>query len=104
MKTIVAATDFSPISENAVRYAADLAVSLGTRLALIHVYTIPVVVGDMPIPANSLKEAEANTIKQLETLRDNLTTRTGTRIEIRLVARPGDVVRQLEDYCNEIKP
>jgi hypothetical protein len=37
MKTIIAPTDFSPVSLNAVNFAADMAVSVDSSLLLFHV-------------------------------------------------------------------
>ena len=58
MKTIIAATDFSPNSENAVHYAADMATVLGAELHLLHVYSIPIPVSEVPIPVVDAKEIE----------------------------------------------
>jgi nucleotide-binding universal stress UspA family protein len=43
MKTIIAATDFSPASKNALRFAADMAVDFQTDLLIVHATHIPVV-------------------------------------------------------------
>jgi len=43
MKTIVAATDFTPASWNAVRFAAEMAIDFRTDLMIVHATHIPVV-------------------------------------------------------------
>ena len=42
MKTIIVQTDFSPVSLNAVNFAADMAVAIDASILLFHVYNIPV--------------------------------------------------------------
>ncbi len=53
MKTILAPVDFSPVSLDAARYAASLAVDLKLELFLLHVVQMPVVYGDVPMPAGN---------------------------------------------------
>jgi len=43
MKTILATVDFSPASDNAVHYAANLCRYFGAKLVLFHAYHVPVV-------------------------------------------------------------
>ena len=45
IKTIMAPTDFSPHSEEATRYAADLAQKLNARLILFYVFDRPLLAG-----------------------------------------------------------
>ena len=44
MRTIVAPTDFSSVSINALNYAADLAAAIEADLILLHVVQIPITV------------------------------------------------------------
>ena len=53
MKTILAPVDFSPVSVHAARYAASLASDLKAELFLLHVVQMPVVYGDIPMPAGN---------------------------------------------------
>jgi nucleotide-binding universal stress UspA family protein len=48
MRTIIAPTDFSAVSLNAVNYAADLAVAINAELILLHVVQIPITVSEIP--------------------------------------------------------
>lgn len=56
MKTIIAATDFSPVAENAVEYAAGIARKTNSRLVLYHSFVIPVHAGNTILPASSIQE------------------------------------------------
>jgi|GEM_PF-5913585 len=44
MTPIVFATDYSPIAQNAVIYAAELAKYLEVELEIIHAYVIPLLI------------------------------------------------------------
>lgn len=49
MSTIVAATDFSPASETACRYAAALAQDTGSSLLMFHCYVHPASISEIPL-------------------------------------------------------
>lgn len=42
MKTIIVATDFTPVAENAVEYAAAAAKQIGARLVLFHLHVVSI--------------------------------------------------------------
>ncbi len=42
MKTIIVATDFSPVADNAVEYAASAARQIGAKLVLFHLHTVSI--------------------------------------------------------------
>lgn len=104
MKTIIAATDFSPASLNAVDYAADMACQLSARLSIINVYTIPLPVSDGTIPVFYVEEAEESSQRQLSALKDKLLVRTGQRIIIHTEMRGGAILPEIESYCATVKP
>jgi nucleotide-binding universal stress UspA family protein len=104
MKTIVSPTDFSAISLNAVNYAADLACVIGTDLSLVHVYTIPVAISEVPVPAYSLTELLTEAEEQMKVLKEEIMFRTGGRIKIDTEIREGEVVSELNDYCSSVNP
>jgi nucleotide-binding universal stress UspA family protein len=104
MRTIIAATDFSPVALNAVNYAADLARLLTFRLLIIHVYSVPVPVSEVPIPAVSAEELEADASKQLHALKDQLRLRIGSAIDIQAEIRQGEIINEMNDCCAGIQP
>ncbi len=103
MKPIVAPTDFSPASINAVHYAADMADRLGLRLDLLHVYTIPVPVSEVPIPFN-VEQAEADASTLLHKLKADLQKRTANRLGIRTVVKGGDTFAEIKEHCETVDP
>ena len=56
MKTIIAATDFGPVSGNAVKYAADMASMLSAKLVLFHAFQVPVPVSEVPVAVYTSEE------------------------------------------------
>ena len=56
MKLIIAPTDFSAISDNAIKYATDMAVAMGTNLMLVNVYQLPISFSEVPLVTISLDE------------------------------------------------
>lgn len=104
MKTIIAPTDFSGISVNAVKYAASLAMLTGNSLTLFHVYPLQVAISEVPSPDYTLKDLSATAESRMEELRDQITTYTGGRLSIHTVVRQGNIRSELEQYCESIDP
>jgi nucleotide-binding universal stress UspA family protein len=104
MKTIVAPTNFSAASINAVNYAADMACVIGTSLSLLHVYPIPVSFSDVAAPAYSIAELVADAEEQMKLVKEKLMYRTRDRIKITTEIKQGDVVLGIDEYCHTINP
>ena len=104
MKTIIAATDFSPMSLNAANYAADMARMTDAQLILFHVYAVPMAMSDIPVANYDVDQLESDATRFIERLKEKLLDRTGKRIIIHTEVRAGEVVTQLFDYCSKIKP
>jgi nucleotide-binding universal stress UspA family protein len=104
MKIIVAPTDFSAVSLNAVDYATDMACMIGAKLILLHVYTIPIPVSEVPMPVLNVEEMEDNARVQLDRLNKTLSQRTGGRITIQNEVQGGNVVDIIMEYCDKIQP
>jgi nucleotide-binding universal stress UspA family protein len=82
MKTIVAPTDFSAISVNAVNYAADLACIIGADLSLIHVCQIPMAFSEVPVTESRIDEIVRNAEEKMKVFKENILERTRERINI----------------------
>ena len=104
MRTIIAPTDFSPVSINAVNYAADMACMLRANLTLFHVYPIPQPVSEVPITEYSIEQMESDAKRKINALKEDLLDRTGERIIIHNELRAGDVLSNLTGYCAEVMP
>jgi nucleotide-binding universal stress UspA family protein len=66
ISTILVPVNFSGYSDNAVKYAVSLAQQFNSRLHFLHVFTIPVAVGDMPTLVVPIGDFEAAANAQLE--------------------------------------
>lgn len=98
MKAILAATDFSKASGNAVSYAAQLAKLSNSKLILLHVYSIPIV-ADVPVVLPVWDDLEQDFTKALERQRIALIHKHGTDFPIECVCRMGYSV---EEIVNQI--
>ncbi|MFM9911666.1 MAG: universal stress protein [Chitinophagaceae bacterium] len=104
MKTIIAPVDFTPISLNAVNYAADLACVIGTDLSLIHICTMPIAVNEVPVPVYSIEELMRSAEEKLDELKEVLLSRIGERLKINTIVRQGDIVLEIDEYCASVNP
>src|SRR4030095_7825706 len=104
MKTIIAPTDFSPISLNAVNYAADMAVAINAELLLLHVVQIPVTVIEVPLTEMEYEEMTEDTSEQLCKLADRLSMRTKDKINIHIKSMVGSVEHELKQICKLKEP
>ena len=58
MNKILVATDYSPAAQNAVKYAANLALQQNAALELLHAYIIPFAYTDSPVPLLNIDEIQ----------------------------------------------
>lgn len=103
MKTILVATDFSGAATNATDYAAEMALSINANLLLLHVYQIPVGYLEVPIPVNPgdmLLGAE----KQINDLKEEVSKKTGNKLQIRTEVRTGSFFTELKNVCKSVNP
>lgn len=103
MKTIIVATDFSPVSINAAKYAADMAIDINAEILLINVYNIPVAFTDAPLLLISVDELRKSSEELLENLKTELLNSSAT-LRIKLSAVMGDTIDELEKICADVKP
>jgi nucleotide-binding universal stress UspA family protein len=104
MKTIVAPTDFSPISKNAVNYAANLACAISGHLSLIHVCIVPVAVSEIPAPAFNTLDFMSDAEGMMERLKDDIIRRTGSRLTVYTEVLAGDITTVINQHCKEVHP
>ena len=104
MRTIIASTDFSASSLNAVNYAADMAMAINAALVLLNVFNIPVVYNDGPVivaPVERLREACE---KDLDSIRSAIVARTAGKLIIHTKCRMGNITEELAEICSNAKP
>ncbi len=56
MKTIIVATDFTPVAENAMEYAAAAARQIGAKLVLFHLHTVSIHAVNARVSPRALQE------------------------------------------------
>lgn len=103
MRSIVVPTDFSANALYAASYAADFASMIGAGLELIHVYTLPLSVSEIPI-SYTAGQMEDDLQSRMTTLKEKLSIRTAGRVSINTVIRTGDILEEINKYCESIKP
>lgn len=104
MKTIIIPTDFSPIATNAMNYGVDMAKAINANILLLYVYQVPVSMTDVPVVFVSVEELKESAELRLSKLKSSIEYITSGTIKVYTEARMGDVVDELEDLCNKIKP
>ncbi len=100
MPLIIAATDFSLISENAANYACQLALAQNARLTIIHSFVFPVMFSDIPLPAALINE----TVDDLDTEMKKVVDRfkmSYAGLDIQGIVVDGDLVGALEEYTKK---
>ena len=104
MKTIIIPTDFSPAANNAVNYGTDMAMAIDASVLLLHVYNIPVAIGDVPIVLLSVDELKKTAEDNIARLKKDLEHVTSGKVKIYTETRLGNVIDELEDVCKKIQP
>ena len=104
MKTILAPTDFSASSINAVNYAADLALAVGAQLVLCNAVQFPIAVSEINVPAIVMDNLIEMGNEELEALTDSLKIRTRNKISISSEVLYGQVEQQIELMSSKKKP
>lgn len=104
MKLIIAPTDFSPISDNAIKYATDMASAMGTNLMLVNVYQLPISFSEVPLVTISLDEIRKISEEKLAELKHNIETITAGKIKIYTESRLGDVSEEITKLTETLNP
>lgn len=104
MKLIIAPTDFSPISDNAIKYATDMATAMGTSLMLVNIYQLPISFSEVPLVTISLDEIRKISEEKLGELRHNLETITAGKLKIYTESKLGDVGEEITKMTETLSP
>jgi len=104
MKLIIAPTDFSPISDNAIKYATDMATTMQTNLMLVNVYQLPISFSEVPLVTISLDQIREISENKLAALKENLETITAGKIKIYTESRLGEVGEEINKLTETLSP
>ena len=102
MKTVIAPTDFSAISENACFYAVKLAADVKAELIIFHAMQLPVAVGDYSVSVNLFDEKGVE--KELEAIKGRLSAATGNAVNISIKNIVGSPEYEIQELCKATKP
>lgn len=100
MKNILVPVDFSKVSENAAKYAAELARCTNANLILYHVFISPVLTTNTPMVFPEPQEFEKENMKMLHALDKKLKAKYG-KIETELWSQPGFVVDEITRFTKK---
>ena len=104
MKTILAPTDFSASSINAVKYAADLAFSIKANLVLIHAIPFPIAVSEISVPCDFIDDMMEVGQKDMDELCEKIQLRTKGKISVSADIKIGTVEQEIESISSKEKP
>lgn len=102
MKTILVPVDFSVASENALKYAIELAKSMEARLILFHSYRVPMVSDTAPliVTPDELEQSSNQLLIEL----DNKFKKEKAGIKTELLSKAGFAVDTILEVIEEKKP
>jgi len=104
MNTILALTNFTPISINAVNYAADVAALMNAELQIINVCELPVAFTEVPLPTYDVDRLVKDAERQLADLKQAVFNRLPKLISIETVVKQGDILSEINRYCEDLQP
>ncbi len=103
MKNILVPTDFSKVSNNAVDYAAEMAVLMGAKITLMNVYHVPLPVTDAPAVIPDIETIEKISVAALKEVEKRLALSYGNKLKIECVSKCGFATDEIDMYAHSIK-
>jgi nucleotide-binding universal stress UspA family protein len=104
MKTIVAATDFTPVSLNAVNYAANMALAVNAMLSIIYVSPLPMAFSEVPVPPQGLDELILSSVNQMKQLKIDLDILHDGKLKIYTEVKAGMILSEIKSICENLQP
>ena len=104
MRSILVPVNFTPKSNNAARYAADMAMAINSDIHLIYVFQPPMITTEFPMPEAIIGQMRQDGLEMLNGLKDELRQRTNNKVNVTTEMTNGGVEQNLEDYCRRQQP
>ena len=104
MKLLLVPTDFSPIADNAMKYAMDMAKATNSNLMLVNMYQIPISFSEVPLVTISLDELRKISQNKLASIKHNIENITGGGIHVYTESILGEVSYEVEKLCERLHP
>jgi nucleotide-binding universal stress UspA family protein len=104
MKLIIVPTDFSPLADNALKYAMDLATAMEGSLMLLNVYQLPISFSEVPMVTISVDELRKISEEILAKIKQQIERITEGKIKIYTESKLGDVAEEVDALCKILNP
>jgi nucleotide-binding universal stress UspA family protein len=104
MKTILVPIDFSHTSNNAVDYAAKMALITNAKLILLNVYHIPAMPAEVPVVIPDIESFERDSKENLQKINQRIFLSYGKAIEVEMMSKCGFAAEEISSYADAIKP
>jgi nucleotide-binding universal stress UspA family protein len=98
MKTILVPTDFSPIADNAINYAVEIAKLTKARLIFLHAYHMPIITSEVPVVLPTAEEIEEDCMADLNRTKEKILSESGIDLDITCVCKYGLAVDEIKDF------
>lgn len=103
MHSIIVATDFSEVANNAVHFACQMAADYGKQVVVFHSYVVPVTFNDNPMPVMPLDESKEIAETAMDTLMATL-KQMYPAIAIDSHITYGEISDSLDEYSEQHQP
>ena len=100
IKTILVPTDYSTNAHQALKYAMELAEKTGAKIILLHIYYLPIYVGDLPVDPIAEESLRIDAKESLETYRKEHAS-SSPNIEIECVVKAGKIIETIVKEAKE---
>ena len=104
MKLIIVPTDFSPLADNAMKYAIDLAEAINAKIMLLNAYQIPISYTEVPLATFSLDQIQQLSKEKLKETKEHVDTITGGKIHVYTESVLGDISEEVYKLCKTLDP
>ncbi|MCF3107684.1 universal stress protein [Niabella sp. CC-SYL272] len=104
MKTIVAATNFSEVSNHAVAFAADVARMIRARLVIFNVIGLLPAMSDARLPLVACDATIEQSEQLLQQLLLKIKAKINSEIEAKTLYKVGSVISELDALCRREEP
>ena len=104
MKLLLVPTDFSPLADNAMKFAMDMAKSMDAKIMLVNMYQIPISFSEVPLVTISLDQLRKVSEDKLSELKHNIETITDGKVHVYTESRLGEVSDEIDKLCDTLHP
>ena len=104
MKLLLVPTDFSPLADNAMKFAMDMAKAMDAKIMLLNMYQIPISFSEVPLVTISLDQLKKISEEKLSELKHNIETITDGKVHVYSESRLGAVSDEIDKLCDTLHP